>query len=293
MSLRYSVIGSIALLVLSLMFFPSSGDIQGNPTKIILTKDNTLSIDSPFDDNSVALVALKARELDSRLPSGDPLYLVVNSPGGSIDAGIELIENLNTLNRPVHTITIFAASMGFQTVQGLGNRYIISSGTLMSHKARGGFSGEFPGQLDSRYAYYLKRIDKLDQLTVKRSGGKLSLQSYRALYANEFWCEGQDCIDKGVADEIVKVSCDKSLDSTSTTSMKVGVMGISFDSVVTKASCPTVSASLDVKVKAGGRLLSLSDPEDVKWLQTAYSKESIDALQKKIEMMTSKTPLTY
>lgn len=259
------------LLVASLMAAasPSAAPLTpaspADPNRIVLTKDNTVSMAAQFSDESVARIALKARELDSRLPSGEPLYLVLMTPGGSIDAGLELIENLKTLNRPVHTITLFSASMGFQTVQGLGERYITSTGTLMSHKAKGGLQGEFPGQFDSRYAYYLKRVLKLDERTVERSKGKLTKESYFAKYRDEMWCDGQECVDLGVADRVVSVSCDKSLDGTTKDSTSVSFLGMSIDVSVVKAACPTITGVLSAEIGSKGKKLNLEDRASLRY----------------------------
>lgn len=227
-----------------------------DPNQIILTVDNTLSFDSVFMDDTVANLVQKAKEMDARLPSGDPLYLVLQSPGGSIDAGLELISNLASLNRPVHTITLFAASMGFQTVQGLGQRFILKNGTLMSHKARGGFRGEFPGQLDSRYSHYLKRVNRMNEIAAKRTNGKHDLKSYNNLIENEFWCDGLDCVAEGFADSVISASCDKSLEGTKKTTVeKLMYMEHIVEIVEEKSSCPLNSGALGIKVFVNGESL--------------------------------------
>jgi ATP-dependent Clp protease protease subunit len=206
--------------------------------QITLTVDNTIAINDEFDGHSVSQIIKKARELDARIPSGDALYLVINSPGGSIEDGLELIENLSNLKRPVITITLFSASMGFQTVQALGERYITNMGTLMSHRAAGGFWGQIPGSLGTRYAFYLRRVQKLDENAVKRSKGKLTMATYATLIQDEYWCEGQDCIDKGLADKIVSPQCDKSLTGTTSVSIFQALMGAVVEIFADYDNCP-------------------------------------------------------
>lgn len=205
---------------------------------ITLTLDNTIAINDEFDGHSVSQIIKKARELDARIPSGDPIYLVINSPGGSIEDGLELIENLSNLKRPVITISLFSASMGFQTVQALGERYITTMGTLMSHRAAGGFWGQIPGSLGTRYAFYLRRVQKLDENAVKRSKGKLTAASYATLIQDEYWCGGQDCIDKGLADKIVSPQCDKSLTGTTNVSLFQALMGAVVEIFGEYDNCP-------------------------------------------------------
>lgn len=245
---------------------------------IVLTKDNSITINNVFDSEVVAKLTVAAKALDARLPSGDPIYLVINSPGGSIDAGLELIENLSSMNRKVHTINVFSASMGFQTAQGLGDRLVLKNGTLMSHKARGGFSGEFPGQLDSRYNYYLKRITRMDQLAVSRSGGKLTLASYRDLIENEYWCDGQDCVDQGLADKVVTASCDKSLEGTHNELLaEFYFMGMAIQIVAEQDNCPVNTNALKYSVLIDGENMfkDINKKEEKKnedsWYSSYYS----------------------
>lgn len=239
--------------------------------KVTLTKDNSLVMNDYFDGDTVAKVEQVAKELDAKIPTGEPLYLILDSGGGSIEAGIELIEFLNTLNRPVRTITIFSASMGFQTVQGVkGGRLILENGTLMSHKARGFFYGEFPGQLDSRYAHYLKRVQRLDKKAVERTKGKQTTDSYAKAIAPEMWCDGQDCIDAGYADLIVTASCDQSLKGQhNRIADRFLYMGHTIEIVEVMSNCPMVTSPLNWNIIVDGEPLftnnvdSLTEPKKV------------------------------
>lgn len=211
--------------------------------EITLTKDNTVVLNQEFNAETTAKVMADAQKLDAKLKSKEPIYLVLDTPGGSIQAGLEMITFLKSLNRPVHTVSLFAASMGFQTVQGLGTRYITPFGTLMAHKAKGGFQGEFPGQLDSRYVYYLQRLNELDRITVSRSKGKYTIKSLQALYENEHWVDGFNAVNEGFADEVVSVHCDQSLSGVK--SEIFSFMGFSIR--VQFSECPTITGPLAIE----------------------------------------------
>lgn len=238
-------------LVMSL----AAGPTQQNSTKqtystdIVLTSTNSVALNGAVMSNSVSDVLLKVRELDSATPSTDPIYLILNTPGGSIDAGISMIEQLNSMNRPVITITLFAASMGFQTVQGVhGKRYITENGTLMSHRPKGGFEGEFSAtdgggsQVNTRYEYYRERVARMDRKAVERST-KITYAQYETMIASEYWCDGQNCVDKGFADKVVTVMCDKSLNGTTRKTQTSSFFGMEMTSESESANCPLITGS--------------------------------------------------
>ena len=197
--------------------------------EITLTKDNTLVLDDAFSGDSVSKLLVQAKKMDASLKSGYPIYLFLNTPGGEIQAGLELIEGLNGINRPIHTVTLFAASMGWQLVQHLGERYILKYGVLMSHKARGQFSGEFGGgasQMDARYGLWLKRITIMDNQTVSRTNGKKTLKQYRSEYDNELWVSGAEAVEGGYADEVVTIKCGSDLNGTNDKTINFFVLHI-------------------------------------------------------------------
>lgn len=241
------------LLIAALTFFAVSAQAEDN--RVVLTKQNTLTMNSEFDSESVAKLTQAVRTMDSDLKSNEPIYIVMNSPGGSIDDGIELIENLSNMNRPIKTITLFSASMGFHTVQGLGERLITENGTLMSHKASGGFFGEFPGQLDNRYSYYLKRIRNMDDKVVARTKGKHTAKSYASLMENEYWCDGKECIKQGFADRVVRPTCNKSLDGTHNEDLKFSFGGMAITVRLVVSNCPLTTGVLSYDIFIGGEQL--------------------------------------
>jgi ATP-dependent protease ClpP protease subunit len=242
-------------LILALITLPLFAQTQRPPlADPVLTKDNVVVMNEQFSAESCAKVVKEARDLDFRTLSTDPIYLIINSPGGSIQAGLELIENLSSLRRKVSTINLFSASMGFQTAQGLNERLITKTGTLMSHKASGTFSGEFPGQFDSRYQYILKKILRLDEHTVSRTKGKHTLESYRTLTENEYWCDGADCVEQGFADRVVAPSCDKSLSGTNTKLLaSLVILGTPIEVKAVFDACPINTSPLSVDISANGK----------------------------------------
>jgi ATP-dependent protease ClpP protease subunit len=213
-----------------------------------LTKDNTAVLFGVIDSTSVSDVMQQIQKLDSSLKSGYPINLVMYTPGGYIQDGLELNEYLKSVNRPINTVTIFAASMGFQIVQNLKNRYILQNGVLMSHKAAGGFEGEFGdgnSQIDSRYGLWMARILEMDQQTVKRTKGKQTLKSYRAAYQNELWLTGNQAVAGGYADRVVAATCDKSLSGQRTQRLEFMGMGIN----VNYSECPLNTNPLSIEIE--------------------------------------------
>ena len=254
------------ILLAILTFFTLTSCNAKSKDVITLSKDNTLVLNTEVDGSSVSKLMLQAALLDENLPDGEAIYLVLNTPGGSIVDGMELIQNLKALGRPIHTITLFAASMGFQIAQGLNDRLILQTGELMSHPAStggGGFGGQFggnePSQLTNRYNSWLQKINELDMLTVKRTKGKQTLESYKKSYDNELWISGQKAVDAGYADKVVQAKCDKELNSGSV-SQQFSFFGMTIN--VTFSTCPLITGPLDVALMIktnGGKTISLSE----------------------------------
>jgi ATP-dependent protease ClpP protease subunit len=253
----------IALAIIAVTC-PAYADNQAKPTSdtIVLTRQNSVGMRYEFSEDTVPQLIDTLTTMDRPENGSDPIYLVLYTPGGSIQSGINLFEAIKKMRRKVITITVFAASMGFHTVQNLGDRYILKHGTLMTHKPRGYFGGEFggdtPSQLDARYRHYLTRIDEMDKHVVSRTNGKQTLKSYRALMENEYWCDGQECVDKGFADGIVTAKCDENIskgglvDRVVLASAQVNLM-VKLELVQEFSMCPLNVEPLSTEIYANGR----------------------------------------
>lgn len=211
------------------------------PTAITLDKDNTVVFNDTYTTSFVSKKQIEIFTKVAKLKEGEPLYLVLDTPGGSVIAGNIFIDSLKALPNPIHTITIFAASMGYNTAQALGNRYIIPHGILMSHRATlGGLSGEIGGELEVRYNFYKNITSTLDKIAAERVG--MSEEEYNNLVADEFWISGSDAVESNHADEVVDVRCSPSLMGT-----EVRTVRTLFGSVeVEFSTCPLIRGPLKV-----------------------------------------------
>ena len=110
----------------------SLGFATSNPGEVLtISDDNTIILNMPIFSDSASEVSKKLLEKDKKLKPGKPIYIVLDTPGGSVEEGLKIIEVAKSLPRPVHTISLFSASMGFVISQHLDSRFVIESSTLM------------------------------------------------------------------------------------------------------------------------------------------------------------------
>lgn len=211
--------------------------------EVTLTDQNTMSLNGPVTGQSMAGLMIELNRLN-QIQTNEPIFLLLNSPGGSVYDGFDFIRYAQTSRRKIETVTIFAASMAFQIVEALGERNVTSFSTLMSHKASGGFSGEFPGQLDSRYQHVLSHIAEQDKQVVERTKGKQTIDSYNKLIQNEYWANSTRSIKDGFADQEVTVKCDASLSGERNEDIDLGLFSLS----VTFSKCPLITEPLSVSL---------------------------------------------
>jgi ATP-dependent Clp protease protease subunit len=230
-----------------------AASLNANSATITLSENNSVAFNQPVKEDYVAKKQLEILIKHQALPKTQPIYLVLDTPGGSVMAGNNFIDFVKSLDRPVHTVVIFAASMGYQITQELGKRYIISSGMLMSHRgAISGLSGQVPGEANQRLKMIQDVLDEMNVKAAKRVG--MSVEAYQNAIINELWIGGQAAVNQKHADEVASVICDKSLSGTYTED----VATIFGPASVEYSKCPLISMpigfSLNGKKIAGNSI---------------------------------------
>lgn len=202
----FVLICTLILVGLGSISYPSAGIISG-PSHVVLGLENTVTIRGVIDSVSSTKAMLQLAELSTKRGNKDyPLYLVLDTPGGSIDDGLNFIEFAKTIKN-LKTISIFAASMGSAIVQGLpGERLVPSNGILMFHRAYGGFEGQFnDGELESQLNFWKSIVTSMEQTNADRMGMKLEV--YKEKIKDELWIYGKNNLTHGSADRLVSLSC--------------------------------------------------------------------------------------
>lgn len=131
----------------------------------------------------------------------DPLYVVINSGGGSVFDGAAVIEAMDAAQGPVHTVCIsFCASMGAMIFEHGDQRMVFNRSILMFHPASSGMEGELDRMISQLLAVQ-RFIKKMEVEVATRAG--LSFDQYKALAAKELWLESDSAISQHFADKIV------------------------------------------------------------------------------------------
>ena len=141
-----------------------------------LLKDRIVMLSGPIDDAVANSVIAQLLFLDAQDPDKD-IYLYINSPGGSVSAGLAIFDTMNFINADVQTIVIgMAASMGaFLLAAGeKGKRYALPKAEVMIHQPLGGAQGQAT-EIEIAAKHILKTRDTLNKILAERTGQTLKV----------------------------------------------------------------------------------------------------------------------
>jgi ATP-dependent protease ClpP protease subunit len=141
------------------------------------------------------------------LKTGQPI-LFLDSPGGSIDAGMNLVNMIITSPREITCVAYFAASMAFVTLQSCHKRYVLSNSTIMQHQARfwvGGYEENFK----TYAAYIFTMLGKINSAQAERM--KMNITDFDNARKHDLWLYGEDAVKAKAADAVVGGVCSEDL----------------------------------------------------------------------------------
>ena len=140
-----------------------------------LLKERIIFVTGPIEDYMANLIVAQLLFLESEDPKKD-VFLYINSPGGSVTAGLSIIDTMHHIKPPVATVCVgLAASMGSMILsQGAkGKRFVLPNAEVMIHQPSGGAYGQ-ASDIDITAKHILKTRDRLNKMLAKATGQKLT-----------------------------------------------------------------------------------------------------------------------
>lgn len=141
-----------------------------------LLKDRIIMISGPIDDNLANSVIAQLLFLDAQDPEKD-IYIYINSPGGSVSAGLAIYDTMNFVKSDVQTIAMgMAASMGsfLLTAGTKGKRFALPNAEIMIHQPLGGAQGQAT-EIEIAARHILATRERLNKILVERTGQPLEV----------------------------------------------------------------------------------------------------------------------
>ena len=136
-----------------------------------LLKERIIFLVGPVDETMSSLVCAQLLFLESENPEKD-ISIYINSPGGSISAGLAIYDTMQFISSSVSTLCIGqAASMGALLLAGgdKGKRYVLPNSRVMIHQPLGGFQGQASDfEIHAKEILHMKKI--VNEILAKHTG---------------------------------------------------------------------------------------------------------------------------
>ncbi|MEO5535330.1 MAG: ATP-dependent Clp protease proteolytic subunit [Pseudolysinimonas sp.] len=172
-----------------------------------LLKDRIIWLGSEVRDDNANEIAAKLLLLAAEDADKD-IFLYVNSPGGSITAGMAIYDTMQFVPNDIVTVGIgMAASMGqlLLTAGTKGKRYITPNARVLLHQPHGGFGGT-SSDIQTQAALILDMKKRLAEITAEQTGK--SVEQVNADGDRDRWFTAQEALEYGFVDHIRESASD-------------------------------------------------------------------------------------
>lgn len=167
-----------------------------------LLKDRIIMLSGEVNDDSANLIIAQLLFLESEDPDKD-IYLYINSPGGSVTAGMAIYDTINYIKCDVSTICIgLAASMGaFLLSSGTkGKRIALPNAEIMIHQPLGGFQGQAT-DIGIHANRMLKIKENLNKILSENTGKPL--EELAKDVERDYFLDAQEAVEYGLVDKVI------------------------------------------------------------------------------------------
>jgi ATP-dependent Clp protease protease subunit len=167
-----------------------------------LLNDRIIFLGGAIDDHVANIVIAQLLHLENQDPKQD-IYLYINSPGGSVTAGLAILDTMNHIKPDVSTICVgMAASMGAMILSAgaKGKRLSLPNAEIMIHQPHGGAEGQAT-DIEISARRILKLRAKLNDMLAKNTGQKLAVIERDVERDN--WMDAGEAKKYGLVDDIL------------------------------------------------------------------------------------------
>jgi ATP-dependent Clp protease protease subunit len=168
-----------------------------------LLKERIIFLGSEVRDQNANAICAQLLLLSAEDPEAD-IFLHINSPGGSVDAGMAIYDTMNYIPNDVATVGMgLAASMGqFLLCAGAkGKRYALPHARIMMHQPSSGMGGSASDiKIQAQQSLYIKKV--LLELISEHTGQ--ALEQVIADADRDRWFTAQEALEYGLVDQVIK-----------------------------------------------------------------------------------------
>lgn len=171
----------------------------------LLLRQRIVFLGTPIDDTIANLIVAELLFLDNEDPEQE-ISLYVNSPGGSISAGLAIYDTMQLINSPISTVAVgMTASMGtiLLCAGTKGRRYALPNATVHIHQPWGGVQGQAV-DIEIEARRILRERERLNQILAHHTGQPLE----RIVQDTDrnYWMNADEAVEYGLVDEVLAKS---------------------------------------------------------------------------------------
>jgi len=174
--------------------------LLAGPARGLELTNRSVDLIGKVDTKEVRDAVKQILELDDI--SHDPIFLRLDSFGGSVEAGFVLVDAIQAVESPVYAVIESKAySMAAIIAIFCDRRYMLPHATMMFHEASYGTLGEDPS-IRSKVEFNIRYLDRMHREIAKRIG--MELDDYRQKIRDGWWLMADEALKAGVIDEVVE-----------------------------------------------------------------------------------------